>query len=165
MDTLENIKNLVNDKKTQQQGLGLLEEWVKSTNYSATESYWAACLCDSNGLENDALKYYDIIFEKSCSNFPESEIAGFFVGYGSVLRNCLNFSKSKLVLEQGMILYPNNQALKSFYSLTLFSLKEYESVYKHLLESVVTPPKEHSNNSYMKALEFYSKNLYTYPET
>ncbi|WP_413355730.1 hypothetical protein AA0X71_12920 [Robertmurraya sp. 2P01SA] len=81
------------------------------------------------------------------------------MGLGSTYRTLGNYSQSKVVLEEGMSLFPQNQALKVFYTMTLYNLNEHDIAMEQLLTCLVENTANEDILTYKKAIQFYSNKL------
>jgi hypothetical protein len=59
----------------------------------------------------------------------------------------------------GINLYPNNQAIKVFYAMNLYNLKEHGHAMELLLSSLIETTTNKEILDYKKAISFYSDKL------
>lgn len=76
----------------------------------------AAYACDSEGLEAEAVVYYDRAWSLGV---PQDHRHDFLVGYGSTLRNVGRLDESIEILEIGESEFPGDLAPSAFLALTL----------------------------------------------
>lgn len=90
---------------------------------------------------------------------PSNELEGALLGLGSTYRTLGEYEKSKDVFVKGLKLFPNNKALKTFYSMTLYNLNEHSKAIALLLKCLIETSKDDDILSYKEAIEFYSDKL------
>ncbi len=122
----------------------------------------AGCF-DFCGFENEAEPCYWKTYELGWQQLPEHEQPGFFVGFGSTLRNNLKYKESEKILLEAIIYFPNYPALKAFLSFTLYSECKFREASRALLEATQHMPKK-SFDGYERAIKWYTENLDTHPE-
>ncbi|MFI8686948.1 tetratricopeptide repeat protein [Rossellomorea sp. NPDC077527] len=118
--------------------------------------YQCAWSHDAMGMENRAVPYYE---EAIRLGLDESDLQGAFLGLGSTYRTLGNYKASKRVLETGIGQFPDNQALKVFYSMTLYNLKEHSRAMELLLTCIGETSEDINIAPYKKAILFYSDRL------
>jgi len=67
--------------------------------------------------------------------------------------------QSKAVLEVGMNLFPQNQALKVFYTMTLYNLNEHDKAMETLLSCLMENTANEDILAYKNAIQFYANKL------
>ena len=82
-----------------------------------------------------------------------------YVQLGSSLRCIGQYQKSKAILEEGEIEYPDNLAIKTFLAIVMYNLNEEENSVRSLLETLVKTSSDPWIKSYRKAIDFYSGKL------
>ena len=118
--------------------------------------YEYACCLDVQGLETEAAPYY----ERALSlGLPDETSAGAYIGLGSTYRTIGKYEESKRVLEAGIGRFPDNRAIKTFYALTLYNLRQPEAAVGLLLRLLLESTDDRQILAYRKALAFYSDKL------
>lgn len=118
--------------------------------------YQCAWSFDAQGLEKEAVPYY----EKAISlGLPDEYLQEAFLGLGSTYRTLGEYEKSKEVFEKGMVKFTENRALKVFYSMTLYNLREYSKAMEILLTNLAHTSLDENVKRYRKAIDFYSDKL------
>ena len=127
----------------------------KVTGFSGDTRAWyeRACGYDRAGLERKAEPCYARVYE-NWRALPKKEQPGFFLGYGSTLRNNRKFSRSLAVLEEGARRFPSYPALKVFLSLVSFDKKDFRKAALLLFSSCLEMP-ESAWGGYSRAIKFY----------
>ncbi len=69
------------------------------------------------------------------------------------------YEKSKKVFEEALVKFPENRAMKVFYAMTLYNLKEHSKAMEILLLNLVQTSSDENINNYKKAIEFYADKL------
>ncbi|WP_199690076.1 MULTISPECIES: hypothetical protein [Clostridia] len=81
------------------------------------------------------------------------------MGLGSTYRTLGEYEKSRRIFLKGMELFPNNKALQTFYSMTLYNLNEHSKAMELLLKCLIDTTNDAEIISYKKAITFYSDKL------
>lgn len=119
-------------------------------NYQCAWSY------DVMGLEREAVPYYE---KAILLGLPDDDLKGAFLGLGSTYRTLGEYEKSRKVFEEGLVKFPDDNAIKTFYSMTLYNLKEYPKAVEILLNNLVQTSSDEDIRKYKEAIEFYSDKL------
>ena len=119
-------------------------------------NYQCAWSFDVLGLEVEAVPYYE---KAILIGLPDKELQGAFLGLGSTYRTLGQYEKSKEVFEQGLAKFTENKAMKVFYAMTLYNLKEYSKAMEILLYNLAHTSSDENIKNYRKAIEFYSDKL------
>ena len=120
--------------------------------------YEMACRYDRAGEELKAEPCYRMVYRLCWRKLPAKERPGFFVGYGSTLRNNGKLALSARVLDEGVRRFPGYPALKVFAALTAFSRKDYRKAARLLFLSSVDMP-EKAFDGYERAIAYYVSHL------
>jgi len=140
----------------------LLQEYLKEHSQDAVAWYELACCFDFLGFEKEAEPCYGKTYELGWQQLPATEQAGFFVGFGSTLRNNLDFVRSEKILTDAIVHFPNYPALKVFLAFTLHSQGKFRKASEALFTSTVEMP-EKAYDGYERAIKWYVENLSTHP--
>ena len=136
----------------------LLRERLAANNNDTSAWYDLACCYDSLGCEKEAEPCYAQVY-KRWRTLPKKERPGFFVGFGSTLRNNIKLARSEAVLKEGVRHFPDYLALKVFLALTFYTGKKFKSSALVLFKSRPGPSAsafdgyERAINHYIKALK------------
>lgn len=123
---------------------------------SSAIHYQCAWSFDAQGLEKEAVPHY----EKAISlGLPDEDLQEAFLGLGSTYRTLGEYEKSKEVFEKGMAKFTENRALKVFYAMTLYNLKEYSKAMEILLTNLTQASLDENIKRYRRAIDFYSDKL------
>ncbi len=165
METAESIQVLKesrseDDRKT---CIPLLQEYLKTHPSDAVAWYDLACCFDFIGLEIEAEPCYKKTFDLGYENLPEDKQPGFFVGYGSTLRNNLKLSESIEVLQNAVDELPNYPALDVFLALTLYTQGDFKNASEKLFGAVAKLEGK-PFDGYEKAIKWYVDNRQTHPK-
>lgn len=118
--------------------------------------YQIAWTHDALGKETDAIPAY----EKAISlGLTGDDLENAYLGLGSTYRCVGDYENSQKILLKAQKLFPENRALKTFYALTLFNLKDYSGSTELLLKELIETTRDDKIKSYSKALLFYSNKL------
>jgi ribosomal-protein-alanine N-acetyltransferase len=158
IDALKDSKSADDRKKC----IPLLQKFLEQNPNDAQAWYDLAGCFDFTGDEKSAEPCYKKTYELGVGQIPVSEQSGFFVGYGSTLRNNFKFAESNQVLRSGLEVFPQYPALDIFLALTLYSEGKYKSASEQLFKAL---PKIDSKpfDGYENAIKWYVENLQTHP--
>ncbi len=125
---------------------------------NAILQYQCAWSHDAMGQEAEAVPYYR---KAIALGLKDEDLQGAYIGLGSTYRTLGEYKMSQEILKEGLEKFPNNEALKVFYSMTLYNLKEYEKAMDILLTSISKTSSDLSIQHYKRAIAFYSNQLDT----
>lgn len=138
------------------EALELLRDLLKEAPHNPTILYQYAWSCDAQGLEKEAAPYYE---QALANGLDGQEREGAYIGLGSTYRVIGKYSRSRAVFEKGMVEFPNNQALRVFYAMTLHNLKEHDRAMETLLLVIATTAQDKDIENYTRAIHFYKDKL------
>jgi tetratricopeptide (TPR) repeat protein len=118
----------------------------------------AAYACDREGLEGDAVGYYDAAHALGVTEQRER----FLVGYGSTLRNVGRLDDSLAILDAAIAELPRYCALRLFRALTLHSLGRSAEAVASVIEiaiEIAMDAAPESLDGYDRALREYVAEL------
>ena len=134
----------------------LLMKLVEEFPDDASINYQCAWSFDILGEEAKAVPYYENAIAIGLSPI---DLEGALVGLGSTYRTLGDYSKSKTTFLKGIELFPDNRAMQTFYSMTLYNLNEHSKAMELLLKCLIDTTKDPEISNYKKAIEFYSNKL------
>ena len=137
--------------------IALLVEYLGGSGKDTAAWFKLACCYDSLGLEKKAEPCYAEVY-KAWRALPEKERPGFFVGFGSTLRNNGNIARSAAILAEGVRRFPAYPALKVFLALTLYSKKDFKGSALALFGACPEMPSG-AYSGYEPAINYYVKHL------
>lgn len=141
-----------NHNKSNELFLKLVQEYPDN----ASVNYQCAWSFDLLGEESKAVPFYENAIKLGLSS---QELKEAFLGLGSTYRVLGEYQKSKRVFEKGLESFPNNPALQTFYSMTLYNLNEHSKAMELLLHCLADTSADNEILSYKKAIYFYSNKL------
>lgn len=134
----------------------LLIQLAKEHHGDPVINYQCAWSYDVLGEEREAVPYY----EKAISLGLEGEdLEGALLGLGCTYRTLGEYEKSRRTFLKGIELFPHNHAIRVFYAMTLFNLKDHNQAMEILLKSIAETSNDPQLVSYKRAIEFYSDKL------
>ncbi|WDF05270.1 MULTISPECIES: tetratricopeptide repeat protein [Shouchella] len=133
-----------------------LHKWLEGNSHDGDLHYYLASTYDSKGNEKKAYPHYEKAIELG---LDEEELKGAFLGLGSTYRTLGMYEESKSTLEFGLTKFPEDNALKVFYSLTLYNVREHEKAMEVLLTCLLETTQDQNILQYRNALALYSKQL------
>jgi tetratricopeptide (TPR) repeat protein len=134
----------------------LLLELVKTQPENALVHYQCAWSFDVLGKESEAVPYYEKAISLGLSG---ADLEGALLGLGSTYRTLGNYEKSKETFEKGLKLFPNNQALRVFYAMTLYNLNQPKQAMELLLNCLIETTFDEKIKQYERAIRFYADKL------
>lgn len=157
--------NLLKDSKSEQdrkECIPLLQQFLKESPTDVVAWYDLAGCFDFCGLETEAEPCYWKTYELGWKQLPASEQMGFFVGFGSTLRNNLKFSESEKILKEAIAHFPDYPALRAFLAFTQYSKGQHKESTETLFQTLTQMPASNFDG-YDRAIKWYVENLHTYP--
>ncbi|MEC5425805.1 tetratricopeptide repeat protein [Virgibacillus sp. C22-A2] len=123
---------------------------------NASINYQCAWSFDLLGEESKAVPFYENAIKLGLSS---NELEGALVGLGSTYRTLGEYENSKRVFQMAIESFPNNRAIQTFYSMTLYNLNEHSEAMELLLKCLIDTTTDEKILSYKKAIDFYSNTL------
>ena len=120
--------------------------------------YDLACCFDFLGREIEAEPAYQKVFELGPAQLSEKDHVGFYVGFGSTLRNNHKLVESFKILSEGVSKFPNYTALQVFLGFTLYSMGKHQEASAVLFKMAGQLP-NNIMDGYERAVKWYSDNL------
>jgi len=144
------------------QCIPLLQAYLAANPTDAVAWYDLASCFDFLGFEKEAEPCYWKTYEHGWRDLPADKQSGFFVGFGSTLRNNFEFAKSEKILKEGLTHFPTYPALKTFLAFTLHTQGKFKEASEILFAATLEMP-ENSFDGYEHPMKFYVENLNTFP--
>lgn len=135
---------------------GIFKSLVISNPNDALVNYQCAWSFDVLGKESEAVPYYEKALHLGLN---DEYTLGAFIGLGSTYRTLGHYKKSKNVFESGLARFPDNNALKTFYAMTLYNVGEHVKAMEILLTCLVQTSSDPDILSYNRAIGFYADKL------
>ncbi|CAK7086224.1 tetratricopeptide repeat protein [uncultured Tissierella sp.] len=155
MKKLETAIRLREERKLKESN-EILINLVKEYPNDAMVNYQCAWSFDVLGLEINAVPYYE---KAILIGLDDEDLQSAFLGLGSTYRTLGQYEKSKEVFEKALFKFPENRAIKVFYAMTLYNLKEHSKAMEILLCNLTQTSLDGNIKKYKKAIEFYSDKL------
>lgn len=146
------LRNADKMKESNQVLLKLVEEFPNN----AIVNYQCAWSFDILGEESKAVPFYEKAIKQGLFG---KDLEGAILGLGSTYRTLGEYEKSKEVFLEGIKLFPTNNAIQVFYSMTLYNLNEHRNAMELLLKCLINTTEDSEILSYKKAINFYSDKL------
>ncbi|MDQ0350561.1 tetratricopeptide (TPR) repeat protein [Alkalibacillus filiformis] len=152
LDKAIDLRKRGNHKESNELLMRLAEEFPND----ASINYQCAWSFDILGEEAKAVPFYENAIK---FGLPPTDLEGALLGLGSTYRTLGEYKKSKSTFLKGIKLFPDNRALQTFYSMTLYNLNEHSKAMELLLKCLIDTTKDPEISSYKKAIEFYADKL------
>lgn len=134
----------------------MLINLVKTNSDNPIINYHCAWSFDVLGLEKDAIPFYEkAIF----LGLGDDDLKGAYLGLGSTYRTIGEYAKSRDIFVKGIEIFPQDNAIKTFYAMTLYNLGEHSLAMEILLTILADTSSDFNINEYSKAIKFYSRDL------
>ncbi|GEN46608.1 tetratricopeptide repeat protein [Alkalibacillus haloalkaliphilus] len=134
----------------------ILMRLVEESPKDASINYQCAWSYDLLGEEAKAVPFYENAIELG---LPTTDLEGALLGLGSTYRTLGEYKKSKSTFLKGIELFPENRAMQTFYSMTLYNLNEHSKAMELILKCLIDTTNDPEISSYKKAIEFYADQL------
>ncbi|UYP01224.1 tetratricopeptide repeat protein [Oceanotoga sp. DSM 15011] len=154
---IKKITNLRKENKTME-AIDELKNILNKSEYvnDAELNYQLAWCYDSIEKESEAVQFYETAIKNGLN---KNDLWEAYLGLGSTYRTIGEYSKSKLIFEEGIKKFPENKALKVFYAMTLYNLKEYKKSTELLLKLISNNSNDKNIMAFKEAIEYYSEDI------
>ncbi len=159
IDQLKNSKS----EEDRKECIPLLQEYLKSKPDDAEAWYDLAGCFDFVGEETKAEPCYKKTYDLGVEKLSVEKRSGFYVGFGSTLRNNFKFSESSEVLKTAVENFPKYPALDIFLAFTLYSEGKYKQASEQLFKAV-SKIEGKAFDGYEKAIHWYTDHLNSHPK-
>ncbi|MBB4826796.1 tetratricopeptide (TPR) repeat protein [Sporosarcina luteola] len=146
---------LRNEKKLRESNQ-IIMELVQQYPENAHINFQCAWSLDCLGEEKKAVAFYEKAIQ---GELEDSDLMSAFLGLGSTLRTLGDYERAKTVLREAVGRFPDHQALRAFYAMTLYNVNEYQEAIEILLSSLATTSADPTIQRYKRAILFYSDKL------
>lgn len=134
----------------------LLVELANQYPEDAFIQYQCAWSFDKLGKESLAIPYYEAAIR---GNLEEEHLQNAYLGLGSTYRALGEYILSEKVLSEALEKFPHNEALKVFYALTLYNLRQHTEAMEILVTILAETSSDLNIGKYKTALKFYADKL------
>jgi tetratricopeptide (TPR) repeat protein len=136
--------------------LAILLDLLKTDPKHALINYELACTYDPQGLEADAIPYYEQAIE---SGLEGEDLRGALLGLGSSYRCLERFDDATRTLQNGAARFPDAKEFDIFLAITRYNRGEYRDAMRLLLNHIADFSAEPATQMYKRAIAFYAENL------
>ncbi|GGE55788.1 tetratricopeptide repeat protein [Priestia taiwanensis] len=134
----------------------LLRKLAEETPFDGEVYYQWACTYDGMGKEETAIIYY----EKALALGLNGDfLRRAYIHLGSSYRCVGKYEKAKAVLQEGLLAFPEDEALFTFLAMTEHNLQNHEKAVEILLQLLIHHTSSPRILDYKRALSFYSSHL------
>lgn len=134
----------------------LLLELIKVNPDDAYLNYQCAWSFDVLSEEEEAVPFYEKDIQGDLST---TDLENAYLGLGSTYRSLGNYQQSHDTFLKGITLFPENNALKTFFAMTLYNLNQPHKAVSLLLTCLTETTKDKNILDYQKAIKFYAEDL------
>ena len=139
-----------------QESISLLFTIYDDNSTDGYLNYQIAWSYDNLEEERKAVPFYEKAIEYG---LEEKDLQEAYLGLGSTYRVLGEYEKSSKLYQEALTLFPDNHALRVFYSMVLFNLEKHEQAMEILLKLIAVDSKDSNINAFKKAILFYSDKL------
>lgn len=139
-----------------QESNAMLKSLAQEYPADPTLQYQCAWSFDVLGQEKDAIPYYEKAIALGLSG---EDLKGAYLGLGSTYRTIGAYAKSKEAFQNALGVFPQDNALKTFYAMALYNLGEHAAAMELLLTIIAETSSDPNVAEYRKAIAFYSGDL------
>lgn len=134
----------------------LLVSLAKEEPNNPTLQYQCAWSFDVLGQEKNAIPYYESAIALGLTS---EDLKGAYLGLGSTYRTIGAYQKSKEIFENARNVFPQDNAIKTFYAMTVYNLGEHAGAMQLLLAIIAETSADPNVREYQRAIAFYSGDL------
>jgi tetratricopeptide (TPR) repeat protein len=154
-EELNHALKLREEGQLEQSNIVLMKS-VQTHPNDAYINYQCAWSFDVMGEESKAVPYYEKAIKLGLS---VEDLEGAIIGLGSTYRTLGQYEKSHDIFLKGLGLYPDNKAIKVFFSMTSYNLHHHKQAMEILLNCLVETSADEDIHKYKKAISFYADKL------
>ncbi|AMS31915.1 MAG: tetratricopeptide repeat protein [Betaproteobacteria bacterium] len=133
--------------------LAILLDLLKVAPTDARLNYEIACTYDPQGLETDAIPFYERALELGLS---ATDRCGALLGLGSSYRCAEQYADAVRTLERGGVEYPEAPEFDVFLALALYNMGEYRRSTQLLLNHIAKFPGSDRIAQFQRAIHYYA---------
>lgn len=152
---IQRIQHLRSSKKSEEAFAELLMA-IETHPTSADLFYLAACICDGERTEKEAVPFYLKALDLGLHGVDRR---GAYLGLGSTYRSLGMYEESKAVFERAQKEFSDYRPFAVFLALTEYNLGNFPAAIKLLLDVLLHTTNDQEVRAYGRALEFYSTRL------
>ena len=154
--TVENaIKRAVKCRHASQltEAMAILLDLHKTHPYDARVNYELACTYDGQGMEEEAVGFYERAIE---AGLQGADLRGCLLGLGSTYRCLEQYSDSVRTLQKGLAAFPDAEEFKVFLALSLYNLGHNREAVSMLLTHIAEYTRHAETKIFRRAILQYA---------
>lgn len=136
----------------------ILDELLTATPTDAKVNYHYAWLCDTQGLEREAIPYY-LAAIANPDGLSSEERRGALLGLGSTYRALGEYEQAIAILEQGIAEFPTAHEFPVFLAMAFYNVGRHTEAMALLLGTVMETSSDAGIRRYVRAIAFYRNQL------
>ncbi len=134
----------------------MLHDWHRADPADARVNYELACTYDPQGLEDDAIPFYERALELGLEG---DALRGCLLGLGSSYRCVERYGDAIRTLQKGAATFPDAKEFDVFLALTRHNVGEHAEAMRLLLNHIAEFSKDPNTASLKRAIAFYADHL------
>jgi tetratricopeptide (TPR) repeat protein len=136
--------------------LAILLDLLKADAKHPRINYELAGCYDSQGLEEDAIPYYE---QAIASGLDGDNLRGALLGLGSSYRCLERFDDAVRTLQKGAATFPDAKEFDVFLAMTRYNVGQHREAMRLLLNHIADFSSEATTQRYRRAIAFYAEHL------
>lgn len=136
--------------------LAILLDLLKAEPKHALVNYELACTYDPQGLEEDAIPFYE---QAIASGLEGDDLRGALLGLGSSYRCVERFDDAVRTLQKGAATFPDAKEFDIFLAMARYNVGQHREAMRLLLNHIADFSQEPTTQRYRRAIAFYAEQL------
>jgi tetratricopeptide (TPR) repeat protein len=136
--------------------MAILLDLLKTEPKHPLVNYELACTYDPQGLEEDAIPYYERAIE---AGLEGEHLRGALLGLGSSYRCVERFEDAVRVLQKGAATFPDAKEFDVFLAMARYNVGQHREAMRLLLNHIADFSAEPVTQKYQRAIAFYAEQL------
>ncbi|MFN7220060.1 MAG: tetratricopeptide repeat protein [Burkholderiales bacterium] len=138
------------------QALAMLHDWHRADPSNARVNYELACTYDPQGLEEDAIPFYERALELGLEG---PALRGCLLGLGSSYRCVERYGDALRTLQKGAAAFPDAKEFDVFLALARYNTGEHAEAMRLLLNHIAEFSADPETAALKRAIAFYAEHL------
>jgi tetratricopeptide (TPR) repeat protein len=136
--------------------MAILLDLLKAEPAHSRVNYELACTYDTQGLEEDAIPYYERAIE---GGLEGADLRGALLGLGGSYRCVERFEDAIRVLQKGAATFPDAREFDIFLAMARYNVGQHREAMRLLLNHIADFSSEPATQRYQRAIAFYAEKI------